>query len=75
MVKFLFFTFLVLWLAYKLAGFALRLVFGQGAFRVYSNGQRPQGNPQQQAAKPQASDSPKHVTDSLGDYVDFEEVK
>lgn len=74
MLKFLLITFLVLWLSIKLAGFVIRMFLRSSGFTVTQNGR---GRGPSQARNPQAaSPEPKgHVTDNLGEYVDFEEVK
>ena len=74
MLKFLFFTFLVLWLAYKIAGFMLRLFFKRAGFTVYTNGRQEAGRTTNPPA-PNKAETTRHVTDTLGDYVEYEEVK
>lgn len=74
MLKFLLITFLVLWLSIKLAGFVIRMFLRSSGFTVTQGG-RGKG-PFQAPTQPAATPEPKgHVTDNLGEYVDFEEVK
>ena len=81
MIKFLLITFLVIYLSVKLAGFVIRLFLRSAGFTINANGRQAQkGHPR--AADPRAEaqaqpkpDANRHVTDSLGDYVDYEEVK
>jgi hypothetical protein len=75
MFKFLFFTFLILWLSYKIAGFVIRTFLKSAGFTV--NGKQAGQGSARKAAN-QATQKPepqRHVTDNLGDYIDFEEVK
>jgi hypothetical protein len=41
---------------------------------MYTNMHSP-GQPRPSASETPSQETPKHVTDRLGDYVDFEEVK
>ena len=78
-LKFIFISILVIWLAFKLAGFFIRFFLRSAGYTVLKSGQpkqeqtsrgmrNPFGPTRTQPAKP-------NMTDKLGDYVDFEEIK
>jgi hypothetical protein len=78
MFKYVIFTFIILWLSFKVAGFVIRMFLRSAGFSINVNGKQAFGTGQKQAsdAKTGAStNQTRHVTDKLGDYVDFEEVK
>jgi|GEM_PF-5314796 len=75
--KFLFFSILVLWLAGKVAKFIVRWYLKKAGFSFTQQGRAKPPTASgggKQAAGP-AAEPTRHVTDSLGEYVDYEEVK
>ena len=78
MLKFIFFTFLILWLSFKIAGFIIRTFLRSAGFSVFVDGKQTAGKQTatgRNATPTQQAETTRHVTDKLGDYVDFEEVK
>jgi NhaP-type Na+/H+ or K+/H+ antiporter len=72
-LKIIFITFLVLYLAYKIAGFALRF-FLRSAGVQFNTATKREGEHTETSNK-QRNKGKKRPLDSLGEYVDFEEVK